>query len=411
MIIKEFIKKCNFVSIPISKIRKIESILKKKGGQIYIIGGAVRNLVLQDKKCFHPDLVCDLPIQEIIKTLGKKMKISFVGSGIDYGSIVISHDLYKFDLTSMRKDIKSFGRHAEIKFTNNILEDSLRRDFSINAIYCDTRGKLIDPQKGINELISTPPKIKFIGSAEDRIKEDYLRILRFLRFSLLYSKKFNNKDFLICKKFKHKIRLLSFERRLNEIEKILILENIESKVILTKIYELIEISLECKIDIKNFEKMCFLERKNTDVSFIRRIKFLTRGKNLKKKKFLSKMKKDLKKRLITRTSISQFSKINICMKLLEFDSSIVLDELYFCYALNKIDLKIFLHLESVITNFDVSKYPLNGKDLLDLGFVKSKDLGKTQLNIKKWWIKNDCKPKKKECIEYARKRLPPSIGR
>tara|TARA_X000000368_G_scaffold303713_1_gene242092 strand:- start:758 stop:1129 length:372 start_codon:yes stop_codon:yes gene_type:complete len=123
------------------------------------------------------------------------------------------------------------------------------------------------------------------------------------------------------------------------------------------------------------------------------------------------MKKDLKKRLITRTSISQFSKINICMKLLEFDSSIVLDELYFCYALNKIDLKIFLHLESVITNFDVSKYPLNGKDLLDLGFVKSKDLGKTQLNIKKWWIKNDCKPKKKECIEYARKRLPPSIGR
>ncbi|MFL2678961.1 MAG: hypothetical protein ACJ0GH_01090 [Alphaproteobacteria bacterium] len=411
MIIKEFKKKCNVVSIPISKIRKIESILKKKGGQIYIVGGAVRSLVLQDRKCFHPDLVCNLPIEEIIKTLKKEMKISFVGSGIEYGSIVISDDLHKFDLTSLRKDIKSFGRHAEIQFTNNIQEDSLRRDFSINAIYCDTKGKLIDPQKGIDELISTPPKIRFIGSAEDRIKEDYLRILRFLRFSLSYSKKFNDKDFLICKKFTHKIKLLSFERRLSEIKKILILENIESKVILKKIQKLIEISLECKIDINNFERMCFLERENSDISFARRIKFLTRGKNLKKKTFLSKMNKDLKKRLITRTSILQFSRVHICMKLLKFDSGIVLDELYFYYASNKIDLKSFLYLKSVITNFDVSKYPLNGKDLLDLGFVKSKELGNAQSNIKKWWIKNDCKPKKKECIEYARKRLPSGIGR
>ena len=103
----------------------------------------------------------------------------------------------------MRKDLLSFGRHAKVKFSKSIIDDSLRRDFTINAIYCDTKGRIIDPQGGLKDLCALKkPKVRFIGLPEKRIFEDYLRILRFIRFSLTYSKKFNNLDLSLCEKYK-----------------------------------------------------------------------------------------------------------------------------------------------------------------------------------------------------------------
>ena len=115
-----------------------------------------------------------------------------------------------FDITSMRKDLETDGRFAKIKFTNDIIHDARRRDFTINSIYCDMDGNLIDPLNGIKDL---KEKIKFIGRAEDRIKEDYLRILRFIRFSLLYSKKFNSDGFIACKKYKKKYFKVIFRKK------------------------------------------------------------------------------------------------------------------------------------------------------------------------------------------------------
>ena len=142
-----------------------------------------------------------------------------------------------FDLTSMRKDVETFGRKAKVEFSPNILEDSKRRDFTINSIYCDTNGNLLDPQSGMKDLKKDKPIVRFIGDTEKRIKEDFLRILRFIRFSIYYSKKFYIRDFKICEKFKKKILTLSFERRIDELKKIMVLSNFESMLMLKKIRE------------------------------------------------------------------------------------------------------------------------------------------------------------------------------
>ena len=116
---------------------------------------------------------------------------------------------------------------------------------------------------------------------EKRIFEDYLRILRFIRFSLTYSKKFNNLDFSYVKNLRMSYLKLSFERRISELERILILENFESKNVIVKISKFIELSLECKISSQKFLDLCRLERKLDKISFQRRIKFLLRKKKTK----------------------------------------------------------------------------------------------------------------------------------
>ena len=96
-------------------------------------------------------MVCNLPINLIVESLLKKdIRISKVG--INYGSIVAFINNVSFDITSMRKDLKTDGRYAKIQFTTDINQDAKRRDFTINSIYCDTKGILIDPFDGINDL-------------------------------------------------------------------------------------------------------------------------------------------------------------------------------------------------------------------------------------------------------------------
>ena len=183
--IKNFKKQSHRLGIMIEEIILIQTALEDYGGKLFLVGGNVRDLILKNSYTTHSDLVCSLPINLIVKALNKK-KIKMSKVGIDYGSIVAYVNKSSFDITSMRSDIKTDGRYAKVKFTDDIDEDAIRRDFTINSIYCDMEGNLIDPFNGVKDL--KEKKVKFIGNPEDRIKEDYLRILRFIRFSLLYSK-------------------------------------------------------------------------------------------------------------------------------------------------------------------------------------------------------------------------------
>ena len=98
-------------------------------------------------------------------------------------SLLIS-DNHKIELTTLRKDLETDGRHAEVEYIDNWKLDSERRDFTINAIYLDIKGKIFDPQNGTLDLKNN--NVKFIGDPQKRIEEDYLRIIRFLRFSIQY---------------------------------------------------------------------------------------------------------------------------------------------------------------------------------------------------------------------------------
>ena len=149
----------------------------------------------------------------------KKNNIKSYETGIKHGTITALINQNKFEITSLRKDIATDGRHAKVEFLNDWQEDASRRDFSINSIYADIDGNLFDPFNGKKDLENG--EIKFIGNVEKRIKEDYLRILRYIRFFLNYSKKKHNvKVTRIIKKNLQGFSKISPERLLDEFKKL-----------------------------------------------------------------------------------------------------------------------------------------------------------------------------------------------
>ena len=410
MKIKNFLKICKYTNLPLLKIKKIELLLKFNQGNLFLIGGVVRCLLLKQKISSSPDLVTDLPVKMVIKIL-KKKKIRFSTVGLNYGSIVIYDGKDTFDLTSMRKDIETFGRKAKVEFFPDLLEDSKRRDFTINAIYSDTKGNLKDPQDGIKDLRRKNSIVRFVGDTERRIKEDFLRILRFIRFSIYYSNKFYLKDFKICEKFKKKILTLSFERRIDELRKIIILVNFESSFIQKKINEFLELSLACKFDLTGFIDLCRLEREIDNVSFERRIKFLIRKRKTKKLVFLSHLDKNCQQRITNKINNKNFAIKNVFYLLHEIDKELVIDHIIFATIEKKLTKIEFLKIYREIKKFKKKKFPISGIDLKKIGFSEGKKIGKVLVKTKKWWVENNYTPLKKQCIKFAMRLLPTSSRR
>ena len=184
--------------------------------EIRYVGGCVRKII-QKEIVDDIDLATNLNPQQICEAL-KCDNINYYETGVEHGTITAVIDDYNFEITSLREDLESDGRHAKVKFSTDWKKDASRRDFTINSIYSDIHGNLFDPFNGKDDLENGV--VKFIGDPEQRIKEDYLRILRYLRFYLAYSNhKHDSKTSKLIKKNIAGISSLSKERLLDELKK------------------------------------------------------------------------------------------------------------------------------------------------------------------------------------------------
>ena len=142
-----------------------------------IVGGCSRDLILK-RISKDIDVAVNINIEDFIKTLDFN-KIKYNSHAKNYGSIIVYLENINIEVTSLRIDFNQSGRKTKIKFTSSWYEDSLRRDFAINAIYIDYFGKIYDFHNGIKDL--KEKRIKFIGEPIEKIQQDYLRILRYYR--------------------------------------------------------------------------------------------------------------------------------------------------------------------------------------------------------------------------------------
>ncbi len=220
--------------------------------EIRYVGGCVRK-VINKEIVDDIDLATNLTPHEVCEAL-KKKQISYYETGIEHGTVTAIIDEHKFEITSLRKDVSTDGRHAEVEFSLDWQEDASRRDFTINSIYADSDGNLFDPFDGKKDL--EDGYINFIGNVEKRIQEDYLRILRYLRFFLNYSK--HKHDPEIIKNIKKNIdgiSSISSERLIDELKKITssngFLKIFKDKESL----ELLEIIFPQLKNIQNFKKL------------------------------------------------------------------------------------------------------------------------------------------------------------
>lgn len=142
------------------------------------MGGCVRNALIGEPVS-DIDIATDAVPDEVLR-LAERAHIRAVPTGLEHGTVTLIVDAIPYEVTTLRKDVATFGRHATVAFTKDWVADASRRDFTMNALYCDADGRLFDPLGGLCDLEER--RVRFIGRAEDRIREDYLRILRFFRF-------------------------------------------------------------------------------------------------------------------------------------------------------------------------------------------------------------------------------------
>ena len=149
--------------------------------EIRYVGGCVRKIISKEK-VDDIDLATNLEPNQVCEVL--RLNIIDFKTGIEHGTITAVIDNNKFEITTLREDILTDGRHSKIKFSKDWIKDASRRDFTINSIYSDKDGNLFDPYNGKKDL--EKGLINFIGETDKRVKEDYLRILRYIRFFLNY---------------------------------------------------------------------------------------------------------------------------------------------------------------------------------------------------------------------------------
>lgn len=165
-----------------AKTQKICHMLTNAGYDCYFVGGCVRNALL------------NVPVNDIdlstnarpdqVMDLARSAGFNPIPTGIDHGTVTVIVSETPFEITTYRRDVKTDGRRAVVAFSDTINDDAIRRDFTMNALYADQHGNIIDPLNGLPDLLAR--RVRFIEDADRRIKEDYLRILRFFRFQAWY---------------------------------------------------------------------------------------------------------------------------------------------------------------------------------------------------------------------------------
>ena len=367
--------------------------------ELRFVGGCLRKLI-SDEKIDDIDLSTNIIPQNVIEVL-KKNKINFYETGIEHGTITAVINKKSFEITTLRKDVKTDGRHAQVEFTDNWLEDASRRDFTINSIYSDLDGNLFDPFNGKRDL--QDGLIKFIGDPATRIKEDYLRILRYIRFFLGYSKNQHDKNTVkIIKQNLSGLKQVSKDRQLQELKKIVLLENfykintdkIAKELFLLIFPELKNINRIDKLDNisqnvlkgKKFEfvlSLLLIDKSEDCDYFI--YKYNLSNKEKDKISFLNLIfSEDLNKDYFTRENLSKI--------LLKYGKENLLDILDFKILTTKKNKNTLIDLKKYFLEFEIPVMPIKARDLIEKFDLKEgKLLGSILRDIEEHWLNNNFK--------------------
>lgn len=360
------------------------------------VGGCVRKYLSNDD-IDDIDIATTLSSEEI-KERFNNTNFRVVDTGIEHGTITLVSKKHKLEITTLRKDVETDGRHAEVEYIDDWKLDSERRDFTINAIYLDINGKIFDPQMGTVDLKNN--NVKFIGDPHKRIEEDYLRIIRFIRFKIMYDSKVEATTNNAIKQNLIGIKKISKERILVELFKILNLKSfidLNESTYLKEIFNLIfpefanlkrldrlkKILSSSKINLKlllaillidkdsNHEYFCHKYNVSNDIKddlnlLAKNLKLLQNNKDF--------FTKDIEKHIYLNDK-SHLINLNI----LNFASN------------SKYSFKNFSEAMKNILKSKAHKFEIDGKYLMNKGMREGVLLGKVLRKIEEEWMENNFK--------------------
>ncbi len=366
-------------------------LLQSSGGQARLVGGVVRD-TLMGVPGSDVDIATDLTPDQVTKLLSSH-NIKVIPTGIRFGTVTAILKGESFEITTLRRDLDCDGRHASVAYSLDFAEDAARRDFTINALsYCPITHVIYDYFGGIEDLKAG--KVVFIGDAKQRIREDYLRILRFFRFSCRYAKSIDAKGLAACIANKDKLVKLSKERIKAELDSLLLLP--KSPEMLFAMFD--SGILEQILPIKKYDKYLHIRALDIAGSFGVELELpviysmmFTHVDDISLNKLLELKFSRAEARLIIK--ILELKNIDDTIMIATRLKSIWLEERmyvwYFIYASLIFSDNAFIQkLYNKLNKLRLPSFPVSGKDLLVLGY-SGQEMGKMLDLMQKKWIESE----------------------
>ena len=373
-----------------SRLQHVLRVLNN-GGVTRVAGGAVRNALL-GVPVADIDLATTLVPDQVSK-LAKAAGFGVHPTGIEHGTVTVTHDGAAFEVTTLRLDVETDGRRAVVAFTEDWAEDAARRDFTINAMYCDATGKIYDFTDGYADILKR--KVRFVGRPSQRIREDFLRILRFFRFHAYYGKgKPDEAGFKACVRLKAGLKTLSAERVRQELLKLLVAPHA------VKILKLMAEAGILKVVLPHTDEWRVMCRLPVD-AVVRLFVLAREPATLKERLRLSNADAV---RLQSLSSVPEVSPALMETErrrlLYHVGVAVWRDAVHLSWAKSraKMDDVAWLELLDLSSQWVPPKFPLKGADILSSGFAAGPQVGQVLSALEDWWVASDFAPTKDDLL-------------
>ncbi|MBL4870763.1 MAG: CCA tRNA nucleotidyltransferase [Robiginitomaculum sp.] len=320
-------------------------------------------------------------------------------TGLSHGTVTAIADHTVFEITTLRRDVDTDGRHATVKFTQDWAEDAARRDFTINALYCDAEGQIYDPT-GLGLKDIKAKRIRFVGEASARISEDYLRILRFFRFQAWYADTapMDKQALTACRENKAGLKTLSTERIWSELKKLLSAPHPYRTVNVMLINGVLETLLPEASNSEGLQLLCALEKDMglypdpylRLMSLSARDAFAMAGL-VKRLKMSNAEKSRLLRWADDITGLTPgLSDKDLKIEIYKAGRQVALDRalLRATGASDPIVRNRWLNIYKIAQDWQWPEFPLKGKDLIAVGMGSGPKLGKALDALKALWIRS-----------------------
>jgi poly(A) polymerase len=372
--------------------------------KVRFIGGCVRDF-LCERESLDVDIATSHPPHQTLLLL-EAARVRAKPIGIGHGTVVAITDTGRFEITSLRRDVETDGRHATVAFTDDWAEDAARRDFTINAMSVNPDGQLFDPAGGIDDLING--RVRFIGEPKQRIAEDVLRALRFFRFSAWYGTAAPDQaGVAACAAAASQLHILSGERVSTELRRLFAAPNP---------YQAAQSMADCKM-LKSITSLQLMPRalsrlvaveqaNNIEPSPLCRLALALPGSDSDYEKLSERLK-------FSKAERNRLLKLARPLPDLGNDPTTVRQalyrvkdrEIYTLQALvaaaegDGVDLRLRLHEAA---SWAWPSLPVNGLDLIALGMQPGPNVGAVLSRLDEWWMRQDFVPDRESCLKAVR---------
>ena len=384
-------------------VRTIFAAIGGAGGTARFVGGAVRDALL-GRVVGDVDMAVTLPPEAVTAALDAA-GIKVVPTGIAHGTVTAVAEGRGYEITTLRYDVETDGRRAKVAFTDDWQADAARRDFTFNALYADADGAVYDYFGGRDDLAAG--RVRFIGDAEARIREDVLRILRFFRFYAWFGRgAADAAGVAACARLAGLLPQLSAERVWREIGKLLLAPDPFPALCLMRERGVLGAVLPEATELGRLQRLVAVEEENGGADAVRRLTAALGGevaaaavavrlKMARRDEARLQLLAQLPERLRGRYEARDLRQV-----LYDCGEGAVRDALLLLAADEAVpDLGAAL---AVVAAWESPRLPVQGADVVALGVAAGPQVGKVLQSVEDWWRELDFRPARQECLEALR---------